>query len=75
VSVVHTLVSAQSLAAPARHEPPEQVSASVQPLPSSHEAVLCVCVQLPAPQASSVHGFASLQSPTSRHSAQALPTQ
>ena len=49
VSVVQTLPSSQSGAAPPMHDPPEQTSFVVQALPSSQEAVLLTLTQLPEP--------------------------
>jgi hypothetical protein len=42
LSLVHTLPSLQTRAAPPTHVPPEQVSLVVQAFPSSHDDVLFV---------------------------------
>jgi len=61
LSSVQGFVSAQSLSGPGWQEPPEHTSPTVQALPSSHVAVLFVCVQVPPAQLSSVQGLLSLQ--------------
>jgi len=62
VSVVQTLLSLQTTAAPAWHVPPPQVSPVVQALRSSQAAVLLICTQPePGTHESSVHGLLSLQ--------------
>jgi hypothetical protein len=68
LSSVHGLVSAQLGGAPPWHAPAEHVSAVVQALPSSHEAVLFACWQAPPLHMSSVHGLLSLQSAPVVHS-------
>ena len=62
-SVVHAFVSLQSRALPIQ-TPPAHVSTPVQNRPSSHGAVLFVCVQTSfcSSQASVVHPFVSAQS-------------
>src|SRR5262249_20126386 len=61
LSSVQGFVSAQSLSGPGWQEPPEHTSPTVQAFPSSHVAVLFVCVQVPPAQLSSVQGLLALQ--------------
>ena len=74
-SVVHTSLSLQLLAVPLPQDPPAQRSPMVQALPSSQDAVLFECVQLPPEQPSAVHGLESLQSAAPAHRTHAPPTQ
>jgi len=64
-SVVHTLLSLHTSAAPPRQVPAEQVSLVVHGLPSLQGAVLLVCMQAPVAglQESSVQSLPSLQGP------------
>src|SRR6185436_10345955 len=57
LSVVHTLLSPQTIGAPAWHVPPPHVSPVVQAFPSLHGAVLLLKTQAPVPglQLSLVH--------------------
>jgi phage-related protein len=66
VSMVHSLRSLQSGPAPPRQAPPRQKSPVVHPLPSSQDAVLFGCVQVPATHRSSVHAFPSSVQATER---------
>ncbi len=61
-SLVQTLPSSQSSGAPPWQLPDLHVSATVHALPSSHAALVGLCVQpLPGLQPSAVHGLSSLQ--------------
>src|SRR5258705_565365 len=61
-SVVHGLLSLQTVGPPGWQEPPPHVSPVVQALPSSHAAVLSACTQPVAGlHESSVQGLLSLQ--------------
>ena len=63
LSFVHGLLSSQFTTLPGTHAPSLQVSPTVQTEPSSHAAVLLLCVQpFWLSQASVVHGLSSLQS-------------
>ena len=62
LSLVQTLLSSQLGAAPPTQLPPPHVSLVVQNEPSSHGAVLLLCVQpVPVSHASSVQTLLSLQ--------------